>query len=224
LARVKAMGGAGGSRSSSKAASGVSSKAASTAASVASSERSSLDAASLGSRSASKMIGRDGRSQKIFGRRSVELPLMQAVWNDTVLVKSNKYVAFDGTFYFPREDLREEHFSEGDFSKTDPKKGVASFLHIHAKGRTHTNAAYFYANPPSAAAEIKNKVAFWKGVPVTPADDDSDEEEEEDGESNEPEARSRGGSRMASRDAGRTASRDGGVELDPARALPPLPS
>jgi uncharacterized protein (DUF427 family) len=34
-------------------------------------------------------------------------------------------------------------------------------------GAVNANAAWFYPDPKSAAAEIRGRVAFWKGVTVT---------------------------------------------------------
>jgi uncharacterized protein (DUF427 family) len=33
-------------------------------------------------------------------------------------------------------------------------------------GQVNANAAWFYPEPKEAAAEIKGRVAFWKGVQV----------------------------------------------------------
>ena len=34
-------------------------------------------------------------------------------------------------------------------------------------GEVNANAAWFYPEPKQAAAEIKGRVAFWKGVQVS---------------------------------------------------------
>jgi uncharacterized protein (DUF427 family) len=34
-------------------------------------------------------------------------------------------------------------------------------------GQVNANAAWFYPEPKSAAAEISGRVAFWKGVQVS---------------------------------------------------------
>jgi len=34
-------------------------------------------------------------------------------------------------------------------------------------GQVNANAAWFYPDPKAAAAEIRGRVAFWKGVTVS---------------------------------------------------------
>ena len=48
-----------------------------------------------------------------------------------------------------------------------PWKGEASYYDVTADGKTNGDAAWFYPEPLEAAAEIKDRVAFWKGVTVT---------------------------------------------------------
>ena len=36
-------------------------------------------------------------------------------------------------------------------------------------GKTNTDAAWFYTNPKDAAKEIKDRVAFWRGVTIEDA-------------------------------------------------------
>ncbi len=35
-------------------------------------------------------------------------------------------------------------------------------------GQTNADAAWYYPEPKDAAAEIRGRVAFWKGVEVAP--------------------------------------------------------
>ena len=38
---------------------------------------------------------------------------------------------------------------------------------MRVDGQDNTDAAWFYPEPKEAAAEIKDHVAFWKGVDIT---------------------------------------------------------
>ena len=49
---------------------------------------------------------------------------------------------------------------------TCPWKGVASYKTIVAGGARNADAAWYYPEPKSAAANIKGYFAFWKGVRV----------------------------------------------------------
>jgi len=45
-------------------------------------------------------------------------------------------------------------------------KGTANYSHLEVDGRTHQDAAWFYAEPSELAKGVKGRVAFWKGVQV----------------------------------------------------------
>ena len=45
-------------------------------------------------------------------------------------------------------------------------KGTANYYTLSIGGAENKDAAWYYADPKTAAAEIKGRVAFWKGVKV----------------------------------------------------------
>ena len=45
-------------------------------------------------------------------------------------------------------------------------EGTAHYYNVVVDGMTNENAAWYYPEPKAAAAEIKDHVAFWKGVRV----------------------------------------------------------
>jgi uncharacterized protein (DUF427 family) len=46
-------------------------------------------------------------------------------------------------------------------------KGQASYYSLIVNGELNPDAAWYYAEPKEAAANIKGHVAFWKGVQVS---------------------------------------------------------
>ena len=92
---------------------------------------------------------------------------MKAVWNGTVLAESDDTVVVEGNHYFPADSLDRSLVTETDHHTTCPWKGVASYYTVSAGGKENPNAAWAYPDPKEAAAEIKGRVAFWKGVEVT---------------------------------------------------------
>ena len=46
-------------------------------------------------------------------------------------------------------------------------KGQASYYSLIVNGELNPDAAWYYAEPKEAAANIKGYVAFWKGVQVS---------------------------------------------------------
>lgn len=91
---------------------------------------------------------------------------MKAVWKGKVLADSDETVVVEGNHYFPAESLRREHFRESATHTTCPWKGLASYYDVVVDGETNRDAAWFYPEPKDAAKEIKDRVAFWRGVTV----------------------------------------------------------
>ncbi len=92
---------------------------------------------------------------------------MRAVWNDTVIADSDNTIVVENNHYFPRDSVRADLLRDSDTHSTCPWKGKASYFSIEVDGQTNTDAAWYYPQPKDAAAQIKDRVAFWKGVTVT---------------------------------------------------------
>ncbi len=91
---------------------------------------------------------------------------MRAVWNGVVLAESDETVQVEGNHYFPPDSVNREFFADSDTHTVCPWKGLASYLTVEVGGEANTDAAWFYPEPKDAAAEIKDHVAFWRGVTV----------------------------------------------------------
>lgn len=93
--------------------------------------------------------------------------MAKASWNGVTLAESGSTVVVEGNHYFPPDSLQREHLRPSDHQSTCPWKGDASYFHVEAGGAVNENAAWTYPRPKPAASEIKDHVAFWKGVEVT---------------------------------------------------------
>ena len=91
---------------------------------------------------------------------------MKATWNDAVLVDSNDTVVVEGNHYFPEDEIDKQYFQPSETHTVCPWKGEASYYNIVVNGHVNKDAAWFYPDPKPAAAEIKDRVAFWRGVKV----------------------------------------------------------
>lgn len=91
---------------------------------------------------------------------------MKAIWNNTVLAESNNTVVVEGNHYFPKEAINREFFQDSTTHTTCPWKGLASYYSLNVEGQQNKDAAWYYPDPKAAAAEIKDHVAFWKGVQI----------------------------------------------------------
>lgn len=92
---------------------------------------------------------------------------MKAVWNDTVVAESDQGIVIEGNYYFPPDAVKREYFTETQKHTTCPWKGLASYYTLDVNGQQNTDAAWFYPEPKDAAKQIKDYVAFWKGVKVS---------------------------------------------------------
>ena len=92
--------------------------------------------------------------------------MAKASWQQTTVAESSKTEQVEGNHYFPEESIKKEFFEPSDHTTVCPWKGTAHYYHVVVDGQKNENAAWFYPEPKSAAANIRNHVAFWKGVKV----------------------------------------------------------
>ena len=93
--------------------------------------------------------------------------MAKAVWNGTVLAESDTIELVEGNRYFPADALRREFFKESAHKTTCPWKGVATYYSITVDGAENADAAWYYPDPKPAAQNIRDHVAFWRGVEVS---------------------------------------------------------
>lgn len=91
---------------------------------------------------------------------------MKAIWNDAVLAESDDTVVVEGNHYFPSASLCGKYFRDSDHHSSCPWKGQASYKDVVVGAAVNAGAAWYYPQPKDAAAEIKGRFAFWKGVQV----------------------------------------------------------
>jgi len=92
---------------------------------------------------------------------------MKAIWNGQLLAESSDTVVVENNHYFPASSLHMEFILVSDTKSHCPWKGEASYYSIIVDGEINSDAAWFYPSPKEAAKEIKNHVAFWRGIEVT---------------------------------------------------------
>ncbi len=91
---------------------------------------------------------------------------MKATWNNKILAESSNTIVIENNHYFPLSSINQEFFRPSDKHTSCPWKGEASYYSIEVGSKQNIDAAWYYPNPKEAAKEIKNYVAFWKGVEV----------------------------------------------------------
>ena len=92
--------------------------------------------------------------------------MAKATWQSTTIAESSRPEQVEDNLYFPAESVHREFLQPSDYTTVCPWKGTAHYYHVDVNGKKNENAAWYYPDPKPAAANIKNHVAFWKGVQV----------------------------------------------------------
>jgi uncharacterized protein (DUF427 family) len=91
---------------------------------------------------------------------------MKAVWNGIVIAESPDTVIVEGNHYFPLTSVNAALLEPSAHTSVCPWKGTANYYSLKVNGEVNADAVWYYAEPKAAAAQIKGRVAFWKGVNV----------------------------------------------------------
>lgn len=94
------------------------------------------------------------------------MPKTTASWNGQIISSSDHCIEVEGNAYFPPDAIDMKYFKPNSSTSGCPWKGTAGYFDIVVDGKTNASAAWIYRDPKSAAAPIKNYVAFWKGVAI----------------------------------------------------------
>jgi uncharacterized protein (DUF427 family) len=93
--------------------------------------------------------------------------MARATWNGTVIAESDTFEMVEGNVYFPADAVKRDLLRDSGTHTVCPWKGTASYYDVVVDGKTNADAAWYYPEPKDAAANIRDHVAFWKGVEVT---------------------------------------------------------
>lgn len=93
---------------------------------------------------------------------------MKAVWNNAVIAESADTVIVESNHYFPLPSVHAAFLKPSSTTTVCSWKGTVHYYTLDVNGRSNTDAVWYYAEPKEAAKEIRGRVAFWKGVQITP--------------------------------------------------------
>ena len=91
---------------------------------------------------------------------------MKAIWNNSVIAESDDTIIVEGNHYFPKDAVKKELLKPSDTHTVCSWKGTASYYSLQVNGATNEDAAWYYEDPKEAAKQVKDRIAFWKGVKV----------------------------------------------------------
>ncbi len=92
--------------------------------------------------------------------------MAEARWNGTLIATSDRCVVVEGNSYFPKDAVPAERLRPSSTTTICPWKGTAHYYDVVVGDAVNKDAAWYYPDPKPAAAEIQDRIAFWKGVEV----------------------------------------------------------
>ena len=92
--------------------------------------------------------------------------MVKAQWHGAVIADSDDTVVVEGNHYFPRDAVRADLLDDSATTTVCPWKGTAHYHSLRVDGEVNRDAAWYYPEPKPAAVEIRDRIAFWKGVEV----------------------------------------------------------
>ena len=90
----------------------------------------------------------------------------KAMWNGAVIAESDRCVVVEGNQYFPANSVKREYLRDSATHTVCSWKGTASYYDVVVDGATNKDAAWYYPDPKDAAAQLRDHVAFWRGVTI----------------------------------------------------------
>lgn len=91
---------------------------------------------------------------------------MKAIWKGKIIAESNETIVIENNHYFPADSLNKEYLESSETHTVCPWKGQASYYNLVVDGSVNRDAAWYYPQPKPLAKNIRNYIAFWKGVQV----------------------------------------------------------
>jgi uncharacterized protein (DUF427 family) len=94
--------------------------------------------------------------------------MARASWNGAIIAESPDVVMVEGNAYFPAAAVRAEHLRPSAHHTVCSWKGDCSYYDVVVGDQVNRDAAWVYRDPKPAAEHVRGRIAFWRGVQVTP--------------------------------------------------------
>ena len=92
--------------------------------------------------------------------------MARALWQGQVIAESDRYETVEGNVYFPPGTVNLAFLMRSPTTTVCGWKGTAHYYSIEVEGARNADAAWYYPDPKPAAVNIRDHVAFWRGVTV----------------------------------------------------------
>ncbi|MDD3680954.1 MULTISPECIES: DUF427 domain-containing protein [unclassified Mesotoga] len=91
---------------------------------------------------------------------------MKAVRYGKVIADSDQTIIMEGNHYFPPVAVNRDFLEQSDFTTICCWKGEAHYYNIVVHSERNENAPWYCREPLEKTTNIRNYVAFWRGVKV----------------------------------------------------------
>ena len=92
--------------------------------------------------------------------------MARAIWKGAVLAESDRTRWWRATTIFPPPRCKREYLRDSATHTICGWKGVASYYDVVVDGEANRDAAWYYPIQKPRLRNIKDHVAFWRGVQV----------------------------------------------------------
>ena len=92
--------------------------------------------------------------------------MVEARWNGALIASSDDTVVVESNHYFPADAVDSAVLRPSDTTTICPWKGTAHYYSLNVDGSENRDAAWYYLDPKPKAENIRDRIAFWKGVTV----------------------------------------------------------
>ena len=92
--------------------------------------------------------------------------MVEARWHGAVIARSEDTVVVEGNHYFPADSVDTAVLRPSDTTTVCPWKGTAHYYSLSVDGADNRDSAWYYPDPKPKAENIRDRIAFWKGVEV----------------------------------------------------------
>jgi uncharacterized protein (DUF427 family) len=92
--------------------------------------------------------------------------MARALWNGKIIAETGTFEVVEGNIYFPPGAVDRRYLKDSATTSQCPWKGTAHYYTIAVDGAENKDAAWYYPAPLAAAANIKDHIAFWRGVTI----------------------------------------------------------
>ena len=92
--------------------------------------------------------------------------MARALWQGQVIAESETWESVEGNVYFPPGAVNRSFLAPSATTTVCGWKGTAHYYSIEVGGARNADAAWYYSDPKPAAENIRDHIAFWRGVTV----------------------------------------------------------